>query len=290
MYRQCRTQLAFHVSKNHCYSSSASNTRFTKVHLGPIPSKYAVDIDLSKPRVFINYYGDLPAVTKWFKPEVMHEKQRGNDRVLNTSYLEPYGTTMVPLELTKDGTFDCLQAPLSLLMKHMEGEMDPSTGLYLAQCSLGELPSELQKDLPTPSLVSKIGKGDIYGSSLWMGRPPTRTPLHRDPNPNLLVQLAGTKVVRLMEPEAGKRLYERIRAGSGHANMRGDEMMVGRERDMLEEAIWGDGGEDREEVIGQEATLESADGLYIPLGWWHSVRGIEGTGDSVNASVSVMCE
>jgi hypothetical protein len=286
MYRQCRPQLAFHISKNHRYSSSAPSTRLTKVHVGPPPTSYAVDIDVSKPGIFINHYGNLPAVTKWFKPEVVPNKERGSDRVLNTEYLEPYGMTMVPLELTKERTFERLEAPLSLLMKHMEGKPDPSISLYLAQCPLGDLPSELQKDLPTPFLISRIGKGDIYGSSLWMGRPPTRTPLHRDPNPNLLVQLAGTKVVRLMDPEAGRRLYERIRAGRGHAHMRGEEMMVGKERDMLEEAVWGEGGVEGEEIIGQEATLQSADGLYIPLGWWHSVRGVEGTGDSVNASVS----
>jgi hypothetical protein len=285
MYRQCRPQLAFHISKKQCYSSSAPNTRFTKVHVG-LPTSYAIDIHLSKPTVFTNYYGDLPAVMKWFKPEVMRKKQRGSGRVLNTEYLEPYGMTMVPLELTKDETFERLEAPLSLLMKHMEGKLDPSISLYLAQCSLGDLPSELQKDLPTPFLISRIGKGDIYGSSLWMGRPPTRTPLHRDPNPNLLVQLAGTKVVRLMDPEAGRKLYECVRAGRGHANIRGEEMMVGKERDMLEEAIWGDGGVEDEEVTGQEATLQGTDGLYIPLGWWHSVRGVEGTGVGVNASVS----
>lgn len=223
---------------------------------------------------------------KWFKPEIMPKKQRGFDRVLNAEYLEPYGMTMVPLELTKDGTFELLEAPLSLLMKYMEGKPDPFTSLYLAQCPLGDLPSELQKDLPIPPLISRIGKGDIYGSSLWMGRPPTRTPFHRDPNPNLLIQLAGTKVVRLMDPEAGRRLYDCVRAGRGHANMRGEEMMVGKERDMLEETIWGEGDVEGEEILGQEATLQSTDGLYIPLGWWHSVRGVEGTGDSVNASVS----
>lgn len=154
--------------------------------------------------------------------------------------------------------------------------------LYLAQCPLEDLPEQLQSDLPKPDLISKIGKGDIYGSSLWAGRPPTRTPLHRDPNPNLFVQLAGTKVVRLMKPDAGRKLYMSVRS-SGHAHMRGEEMMVGDENARLEEAVWGDDGSANRGVHGWEAVLESGDGLYIPLGWWHSVRGV---GSGVNASVN----
>jgi ribosomal protein L16 Arg81 hydroxylase len=62
--------------------------------------------------------------------------------------------------------------------------------------------------------------------------------------------------------------------------MRGEEMMVGDEMQALEEAVW-DGKE--EAVEGVEAQLSAGDGLYIPLAWWHAVRGI-GTG--ANASVS----
>lgn len=115
-----------------------------------------------------------------------------------------------------------------------------------------------------------------------MGRPPTRTPLHRDPNPNLFVQLAGHKVVRLMRPEVGRGVYERIARG-GRANMRGEEMMSGTEMAGLEHAVWEDEGEGS--VVGVEAELRSGDALYIPLGWWHAVRGV-GTG--ANASVSLL--
>jgi hypothetical protein len=68
--------------------------------------------------------------------------------------------------------------------------------------------------------------------------------------------------------------------GGGRANMRGEEMMVGGEMQALEEAVW-DGRD--EAVEGVEAQLSAGDGLYIPLGWWHAVRG---TGIGANASVS----
>jgi ribosomal protein L16 Arg81 hydroxylase len=109
------------------------------------------------------------------------------------------------------------------------------------------------------------------------------TPLHRDPNPNLFVQLAGSKKIRLMKPDAGRDLFARVRASGSHANMRGEEMMAGDENARLEDAVWNEESALGEDVQGWEATLESGDGLYIPLGWWHSVRGF---GVGVNASVS----
>jgi hypothetical protein len=138
----------------------------------------------------------------------------------------------------------------------------------------------LRADLPTPDVVLKAGKGDIYANSLWLGRPPTRTPLHRDPNPNIFVQLAGRKVVRLLEPGIGRALYEQSRAPTGHANLRGQEMMEGEEMERLEDAVWGETGD----ALGREAILGSGDGLFIPKGWWHSVRSF---GDGITGSVSV---
>jgi len=64
--------------------------------------------------------------------------------------------------------------------------------------------------------------------------------------------------------------------------MRGEEMMQGRERSVLEEVVWGEAdGEAGEE--GMEAELEAGDGMFVPLGWWHSIRGI---GQGVTASVN----
>lgn len=254
---------------------------------GIVPARVLEDIDVvnfdrETPQVLRSQFRDIPAIKKWIKPQLDGTPYDE----LNSSYLEPYGSTLVPLELTRSqspshepSSFERFHAPLSLLLSYMEGPQDPSTRLYLAQCPLEDLPSQLRPDLPRPHLISQLGKGDIYGSSLWAGRAPTMTPLHRDPNPNLFVQLAGTKVVRLMGPDAGRRLYDRVREGSGHANLRGEEMMVGEEAQRLEDAVWGEGAD----MHGVEAVLESGDGLYIPLGWWHSVAGV---GKGVNVSVS----
>ncbi|KAF2255883.1 Clavaminate synthase-like protein [Trematosphaeria pertusa] len=269
------------------FISTGNGFRPVKI-AGRLCGKDVDNFSPNEPVVFKKRFSDMPAIARWFVPS---SKEKGFHE-LKLSYLEQYGSTIVPLELTRhhandsdakqQSTFERFEAPLSLLLSHITSS-DKSLALYLAQCSLADLPSDLQADLPTPSLVSRIGRGDIYASSLWMGRPPTRTPLHRDPNPNLFVQLAGRKVIRLMKPEDGKAVYERSRVGRGHANMRGEEMMAGEELERLESVVWHNGSEASGCVDGIEATLESGDALFVPLGWWHAVRGI---GSGANASVN----
>lgn len=213
---------------------------------------------------------------------------------LNSDYLEQFGDMIVPLERSKqhpqDGrSFERFEVPFSLLLDFMKAKDVPTDyRLYLAQHSLADLPEAMQADLPTPEILKSLGgQGDIYGSSLWMGRAPTRTPLHRDPNPNLLVQISGKKVVRLMRPEVGKEIYEKARAqcseSGGSANLRGEEMMQGKEFNILENAVWSDKSFEEGVAMGHEVTLKKGDGLYIPLGWWHAVRG---EGKAPNISVS----
>lgn len=240
-------------------------------------------LDVNKPAIFKKNFDSLPAISRWFAPSTTD----AHACEINPSYLEQHGLSAVPLELTRSSpceppTFERFEAPLSILLAHMTGPPTPDLRMYLAQHSLADLPAALQADLPTPALLTKLGRGDIYASSLWMGRPPTRTPLHRDPNPNLFVQVAGQKVVRLLRPEIGRGVYERAKlraGGGGKANIRGEEMMIGDEMQALEEAVW---DAHDEHADGLEAQLSAGDGLYIPLGWWHAVRGF-GTG--ANASV-----
>ena len=258
------------------------------------------------------HFRSLPAFDRWFRPS-----STSNGLQLNTEYLEQHAAdSAVPLELTQlpaelstpgknssggnEPQFRQLHAPLSLFLQWMRTAetQTQSTRLYLAQCQLLDLPQVLRDDFPTPDLVARAGKGDVYDVNVWIGRPPTYTPLHRDPNPNLFVQLAGKKVVRLLAPDDGLALFASVRrrlgksADRGAAVFRGEDMMQGQERQLLERAVWGDpdlkmkttgAAHDSE---GYEACLDSGDGLFIPKGWWHSIKGI-GEGDT--ASVSLVC-
>lgn len=256
------------------------------------------------------YLAETPAVRKWFIDSPTGSRP-------NYSYLEKYGDCNVPLELTipsNDGvSFAQSYAPLSFFLRLSrslsEGDAEfksisPQTRVYLAQCQLFDLPHELRADFfPTPALVSFAGKGDVYDTNVWMGLPPTYTPLHQDPNPNLFVQIAGTKQVRLCSPDVGLRIFAQVKTqihGTNYSDMnglrhnaafRGEEMMQGLERKLLDREVWGDPGSEQEKgehqnqnLVGYETTLNAGDGLFIPKGWWHSLKGV---GHAFTASVSM---
>jgi hypothetical protein len=244
----------------------------------------------------------IPAVSKWFLPADHHSST--SNAQLNTRYLSNYSGVTVPLEITNKGDFVRIQNTLRFFLEFvyasdstfiLTSEPDPHAShsahelptatIYIAQASLPDLPPKMQADLPTPGIVLKAGKGDVYDSSIWLGQAPTYTPLHKDPNPNLFVQLAGRKVVRLYAPKAGNRIFSEVQemiGRRGTASMRGEEMMQGEERKILEKVVWGDEGDDGRHD-GWEAELDSGDALFIPKGWWHSVKGV---GEGINGSVN----
>ena len=57
--------------------------------------------------------------------------------------------------------------------------------------------------------------------------------------------------------------------------------MAGTEKAALDEAVW---GELAPEDI-KEAKLDAGDALFIPLGWWHSVKSAHNEG-RLNGSVN----
>lgn len=244
------------------------------------------------------HFASLPAASKWFHRQ---RKSENASPCLNTSYLSPYGAVAIPLEFTtyRAGSstessapqvvsFDRFEAPLAKFLEqahsHSAGAPEKQylaewAQMYLAQCPLASLPPAMQADLPTPEIVLRAGKGDVYDSSIWIGAAPTYTPLHRDPNPNLFVQLVGRKIFRLCEPAVGRAIFDEVQREIGRndfsATMRGEEMMQGDERTLLERIIWRD--EEAPASITTavaEAVLDDGDGLFIPKGWWHSVKGV----------------
>jgi hypothetical protein len=260
----------------------------------------------------------LPATRKWFS----HERGTSSSpaSTLSEQYLSRFQDTILPYELIIDSkgdtsqqyvnwaqaenngsqelatflaqllsqsdnrTFHRFNAPLTLFLqacKTTPSHITPPK-LYIAQAQIADFPKELQDDLPTPRIVKEAGKGDIYDANIWMGIPPTYTPLHKDPNPNLFVQLASSKRVRLFESAIGSAIFRGVqqRIGQyGSASLRGDEMMEGPERDTLNDAVWGSGIKGD----GFEAMVDPGDALFIPKGWWHSIKSV---GSEVTASVN----
>jgi hypothetical protein len=187
-------------------------------------------------------------------------------------------------------SFHQLYAPLKLLVKALDFnrarkvEASAPLQLYIAQSLLSDLPQPLLNDVPTPDLVLHAGQGDVYSSSIWLGTEPTYTPLHRDPNPNLFCQLHSSKFLRLLPPTTGEKLFFQVQARirqQANSRIRNVEMMEGKEREELQRAVWNP----EEEVDLHEVEVEPGDALYIPKGWWHSVKSRGSEGD-LNCSVN----
>ncbi|KAJ5665643.1 uncharacterized protein N7477_008091 [Penicillium maclennaniae] len=258
-------------------------------------------------------FKELPALKNWFQSCTAPAGAPGPSTTrLNIEYLQKHaGDAFVPLELTEQSptdrssdpdshahggtdalSFRQFHAPLTMFLEWMRtaATSPQSSRLYLAQCQLLDLPPVLRQDFPIPDIVAQAGKGDVYDTNVWIGHPPTYTPLHRDPNPNLFVQLAGRKVVRLLAPMEGQAVFSAVRqrlgksGGKEAAAFRGEEMMQGQERALLDEMVWGTpASADTYGGVGYEVHLRAADGLFIPKGWWHSIKGV---GEGVTASVS----
>lgn len=236
----------------------------------------------------------LPAVQKWF----LSAQNDSAAAVLNHGYLSQFSHTIIPLEFTTLSTdsaeanlvksFQRTEAPFQFFLEWTKlATVSTVERLYLAQASIVDLPESLKRDLPTPEIVAKAGTSDIYDANIWIGMPPTYTPLHRDPNPNLFVQLAGHKVVRILPPEEGEGVFAQVQASlgrSGSAAFRGEEMMKGEENRLLESRVWATMSPVGNAVgVGYEAQLGKGDAVFIPRGWWHSIKGVgEGVTGSVN--------
>lgn len=134
----------------------------------------------------------LPSIQKWFRTT-----QDGTGGVaLNYSHLSKFGDAIVPLEFTRlstasaanqyEDSFQRADVPLYIFLEWTKSaSWETSERLYLAQASFANLPEALKVDLPTPEIVANSGIGDVYDTNIWMGIPPTYTPLHRDPSESL---------------------------------------------------------------------------------------------------------
>ncbi|EPE32572.1 Clavaminate synthase-like protein [Glarea lozoyensis ATCC 20868] len=249
----------------------------------------------------------LPATRKWF---VASEK---NSNRCDVQYLRQFEDVYLPYELHLDekGTislkdskqegllkeilshlgerpqhgFHRINAPLSLFLSAYTLSWPHS--LYIAQAQMADLPKQLQDDLPTPRIVQQAGKGDIYDANIWMGTLNTYTPLHKDPNPNLFTQIVGEKQVKLYPPAVGRGIFQHVQEQIGQnssATFRGEEMMAGPEALALENAVWGNGSDAGRWDGELVADVDPGDALFIPKGWWHSIKSFGSQPVTVSAN------
>ncbi|RFU26436.1 hypothetical protein B7463_g9919, partial [Scytalidium lignicola] len=213
------------------------------------------------------FANSIPAARKWFSLEPHSDgvETAAQRVVLAKDYLAPFADTILPYELYLDqdersqaayrnwieelARRDSDSGPANFLSRVIDSSPASQSfhsrqlqHLYIAQAQISDLPKQLQADLLIPTLVTQAGKGDVYDANIWIGLPPTYTPLHKDPNPNLFVQLASQKLVKLFRPSIGNSIFFKVQqeiGGSASAQFRGEEMMEATERKALDEYVWG---------------------------------------------------
>ncbi len=98
------------------------------------------------------------------------------------------------------------------------------------------------------------------GVFFWIGPRGTITPFHHDLTNNLLMQIRGTKRITLVPSWETLRMANSFHCFSQYT---GPEALAALPAD--------------QRPVSSVCTLEPGEALFIPVGWWHHVEGLETT-------------
>jgi hypothetical protein len=129
---------------------------------------------------------------------------------------------------------------------------------------LGALADDVR---PLDGLLERPPAGALPGM-LWLGPAGTLTHLHHDLTNNLMIQIVGRKVVKLISPLDTAKVYNHKHVYSAIADL--DAPIDAAAYPLFKDAT----------VF--TVTLDPGDVLFIPIGWWHHVR-------SLDVSITLTC-
>ena len=139
----------------------------------------------------------------------------------------------------------------------------PGYAAYLAQHLLFDQFPELLGDLGSPPWPR--GASAVDPPRAWIGGAGSRTPPHRDPKDNFLMQVKGEKFCRLYPPSS--TMYTHTKPGLTHVSRVPLHALGRYELGEQYPGFPSRGG-------FTDVILKPGDALYIPRGWYHYVQSI----------------
>jgi hypothetical protein len=238
-----------------CYRRSARQaTTHGKVPRMPKLSRQAF-LDnyyaLNRPVVMTGAMDDWPAMTRWTAEEL---KRRFGDRVVS-----------VQANRDSDANYEVNSDKLRSEMRFAEfvdiTETGGETNNYYITANNSETNTETLKDLwkdiiPFPEYLRDDPANRGF---FWFGPKGTVTPLHHDLTNNFMAQVRGRKLVRLVAPYELPSLYNNRHCYSAVNLDKIDYNQFPLFRNVA--------------VIDVE--IGPGDLLFLPVGWWHHVRGLD---------------
>jgi cupin-like protein len=206
----------------------------------------------NRPVVMTGAMDDWPALARWTCPEL---KRRFGERV-------------VSVQANRGGDANYEQNSERLRHEMTFGEYvervessGETNDFYITANNSGtnkEALKELWEDIvPFPEYLRDDDPGNR--GFFWFGPNGTVTPLHHDLTNNFMAQVRGRKRVRLIAPYELARVYN-----NRHCYTQVDLDRVDYDRFPL-----------FRDVTVTDVEIGPGDLLFLPVGWWHYVRGLE---------------
>ena len=197
-----------------------------------------------------------PAVARW-TPDYL--KQRIGDHMVQ---VQADRTSDPDYELYKDR--HARQMPFSDFVDQITRADGARNDLYMTAYNASQNDGALSAIRGDMGMIDRYldPTADNRYGLMWIGPAGTVTPMHHDLTNNLLVQVAGRKVVKLVPAIQADAMYNHIHVFSALGDIEHPAFDMERFPDFAQARVL-------------DVTLLPGDALFLPIGWWHQVRSLD---------------
>jgi hypothetical protein len=197
-----------------------------------------------------------PAVARW-TPDYL--KQRIGDHMVQ---VQADRTSDPDYELYKDR--HARQMPFSDFVDQITRADGARNDLYMTAYNASQNDGALSAIRGDMGMIDRYldPTADNRYGLMWIGPAGTVTPMHHDLTNNLLVQVAGRKVIKLVPAIQADAMYNHIHVFSALGDIEHPAFDMERFPDFAQARVL-------------DVTLLPGDALFLPIGWWHQVRSLD---------------